>query len=153
MSGLPSHVRLLAAADVLEREEFADVAGVLRLAAKAEEAVRAHLAAPGGMPFGRVTGALPGLLAALLGRLPLFYSPTVAAFLSMLGTRRAKGESEAFDEVTKVLSPNAEVPPGRGRRARGPVALSERDRRRADLAYYTALLADFRRMRRITRGV
>lgn len=93
MSGLLSPRRLRQAAEILEREGFGDVAGVLRLAAGAEEAVGAHLAAPGASHFGRLTNALPGLLAALVGRAPgLFYSPTVAALLSMLGSRYAKGE-------------------------------------------------------------
>lgn len=152
-SGLPTPSELRAAATLLEREGLATVARVLRLAAEGQEAVDAHLARPGGMPFGRLTDALPGLLTALLGRLPLFYSPTVAALLSLLGSRRAEGEREAFDEVTKILSPNATIEPGRGKRGRGPVPLSDRERRRADLAYFDALVSDFRRMRRTTKGL
>ncbi len=152
-SGLPTPSELRAAATLLEREGLATVARVLRLAAEGQEAVDAHLARPGGMPFGRLTGTLPGLLTALLGRLPLFYSPTVAALLSLLGSRRAEGEREAFDEVTKILSPNATIEPGRGKRGRGPVPLSDRERRRADLAYFDALVSDFRRMRRTTKGL
>ncbi len=152
-SGLPTPSELRAAAALLEREVFASVAGVLRLAAAGQEAVDAHLARPGGMPFGRLTDALPGLLTALLGRLPLFYSPTVAALLSLLGSRRAEGEREAFDEVAKILSPNATIEPGRGKRGRGPVPLPDRERRRADLAHFDVLVSDFRRMRRTTKGL
>lgn len=152
-SGLPAPAELRAGAAVLEREGLAAVARVLRLAAEAEEAVRIRLEAPNAPLFGDLTSVLPALLRSLPGRVPLFYSPFVAAMLSILGARRANGEVQAFDEVVTALSPHAEVHPGKGRPGHGPTPLGDARRDAEDLAYFGALLADLRRLDKETRGL
>lgn len=134
-SGLPAPAELRAGAAVLEREGLAAVARVLRLAAEAEEAVRTRLEAPNAPLFGDLTATLPALLRRLPGRVAVFYAPTVAALLSLLGTKRANGEPDAFADVaTALCSPR----PGKRK------ALSERERDREDLAYFRGLHEDLR---------
>lgn len=134
-SGLPAPAELRAGAAVLEREGLAAVARVLKLAAEAEEAVRTRLEAPNAPIFGDLTATLPALLRRLPGRVAVFYAPTVAALLSLLGTKRANGEPDAFADVATAL-----CPPRPGKRK----ARSEQERDREDLAYFHELREDLR---------
>lgn len=142
-SGLPTPSELRAAATLLERAGLATVARVLRLAAEAEEAVRTRLEAPNAPLFGDLTATLPALLRRLPGRVAVFYAPTVAALLSLLGTRRANGEPDAFADVATAL-----CPPRPGKRK----PLSERERDREDLAYFHGLREDLRALDAATKG-